>query len=54
MLAKMEANLENKHSVTNVDSGHDCKAKSSLNWPCSGICDPFNRLIMIFSSLDLY
>lgn len=54
VLGKMETNLENKHSVTDVDSGQNCKAKTSLNLPCNGICDTFNRLVMNLWSLDLF
>lgn len=45
----MEANLENKQYVTNVDGGQNCKAKTSLNRPRSGICDISNRLDFMFS-----
>lgn len=54
MLGKMEANLENKPNVTNVESGQNCKAKTRLNWLCNEICDVFNRLVMILYSLHIF
>lgn len=50
MLAKMEANCENKHSVKNLDIGQNSKAKAILNWPCIGVCDTFDRIVMILFS----
>lgn len=41
-------------TVLNVDSGQNCKAKTSLNWPFNRICDTFSRLVMILCSLDLF
>lgn len=54
MLGRTEANLENKPSVTSVESSQNCKAKTRLNWLCSEICGIFSRRIyslhIIFSS----
>lgn len=50
VLGKIEANCENKHSVKNLDIGQNSKAKTSLNWQCIGVCDTFDRLVVILFS----
>lgn len=50
----MEANLEIKPSITNVESGQNCKAKINFSWLCNEVCDVFNRLIMILYSLHIF